>query len=414
MTEYSTGVKNMWNQTPYPKEMDHLLRILLRLHLAPEREELFMDKRKEITTGLSKEARSIIAKGKQVAQPPAIPPPVSQTISKNNRRRRRKCLCNELSDNSENHQRINNKRIQGILKQLIKIETPNTSPVASPASNPPSPASNPSSPASNPSSPANNPSSSTASSNPEADLEYDIESALRLDKTLDLDDVEQDNDIEDNSDPNTITPSPTGQAPETSAKRLKILLTILKNILESPTAPSPVTENYVRSMGFRGQSFTTLERQTVVRLANALSPYVPKRIQGQSGKPKAPTPHIALKAPIVIIANQVLRATGYHHFTRLMAPQVSPSSTHALHLGAVGFYEVFSSRHDKKFTVFDVANNPITNNASVTGVPGNKRSVIGGFFDLRKVDSICRNHGLDFADRYVAHMLHKFSYFFLC
>jgi len=80
----------------------------------------------------------------------------------------------------------------------------------------------------------------------------------------------------------------------------------------------------------------------VAKLANVLRPYVPKRRardDGQGGFQQS-IAHVSLRAPLVLIANTVLQATGYSSFTRRVAPQVSPARLHGLHMGGAALYEV--------------------------------------------------------------------------
>ncbi|KAF9945472.1 hypothetical protein BGZ65_010705, partial [Modicella reniformis] len=44
--QLATSVTNLWEDSLYPKLLDHLLRILLRLHLAPNREQRTMARRR--------------------------------------------------------------------------------------------------------------------------------------------------------------------------------------------------------------------------------------------------------------------------------------------------------------------------------------------------------------------------------
>ncbi|KAF9947290.1 hypothetical protein BGZ65_008945, partial [Modicella reniformis] len=110
-------------------------------------------------------------------------------------------------------------------------------------------------------------------------------------------------------------------------------------------------------------------------------------------------PHVTLRAPLVIIANSVLQITGYSHFTRRVAPLVSAGSLHGLALGAVGIYEVFCSQIQGRFDVLDAKDTLLTSVADVTRFPENKRAVFGAFFDMRKIDEVCEDYGLIFANR---------------
>lgn len=62
-------------------------------------------------------------------------------------------------------------------------------------------------------------------------------------------------------------------------------------------------------------------------------------------------------------------------------------------------YEVFYAPSAGRFDILDAGNMPLTSVHAVTQFPANKRAVIGAFFDLRKIDTVCRDHGLVFVDR---------------
>ncbi|KAF9991952.1 hypothetical protein BGZ65_012889, partial [Modicella reniformis] len=91
---------------------------------------------------------------------------------------------------------------------------------------------------------------------------------------------------------------------EPSRNHLKSLETVLKILLESPDEII-ADRNWVRQKAFRGTAFTDAECDVVVKLGGILRPYIAKT----RGKRNA-IAHVTLRAPIAIIANSVLRATG--------------------------------------------------------------------------------------------------------
>lgn len=102
-------------------------------------------------------------------------------------------------------------------------------------------------------------------------------------------------------------------------------------LLESPCINDDVDASWVKKTGFSGNNFTDIECRVFADIANRLRPFVPKR------RPKPdehgyrnPMVHVALRAPIVFIANSVPRAAGYIAFTRRTSHQVSPASLHGL------------------------------------------------------------------------------------
>ncbi|KAK3815084.1 MAG: hypothetical protein J3Q66DRAFT_343783 [Benniella sp.] len=100
-----------------------------------------------------------------------------------------------------------------------------------------------------------------------------------------------------------------------------------------------------------------------------------------------------------MIANSVLRAAGYSHFTQKVSPQLSTASLHGLQLGAVGVYETLCSRNKRQFDVRDSNGELITNYLTVQSSTANKRTMFASFLDMTKVNKICGEHGLIFRDR---------------
>jgi hypothetical protein len=172
---------------------------------------------------------------------------------------------------------------------------------------------------------------------------------------------------------------------------LRSLQAVLKTLLEAPNIHQDIDVDRVRETAFSQSNFTDQECSVVADLANKLRPYIPKRVRREDGIGwKEPTPHVSLRAPLVVIANTVLRSTGYCNFTRRVAPHVSPAALHGLHLGATGLYETFS-----QFEI-TVDGQPLTARRKVSG---NERSVFASFFDINAIDRICMKYKLDFRNR---------------
>lgn len=181
---------------------------------------------------------------------------------------------------------------------------------------------------------------------------------------------------------------------------MKALQAVLKMLVESPKISMDIDADWVKKSGFAGNDFSIHECQVVADLANVLRPFVPKRRPRPDGKGyQDPLAHVALRAPIVIIANSVLRAAGYPHFTQRVAPQPSTGSLHALQLGAVGIYETFCGKGERQFDVQDSTGEPLTNSVRIQSSLPNKRTMFASFFDMQKVEKICGDHGLEFRDR---------------
>ncbi|KAG9326808.1 hypothetical protein KVV02_005470 [Mortierella alpina] len=195
---------------------------------------------------------------------------------------------------------------------------------------------------------------------------------------------------------------PESTAKEPTRTRLKALQALLKMLVESPHIDEEIDIGWVRRSGFAKDQLTDKECSVVAELANLFRPYVPKKRPALEGtETDKPLAHVALRAPFILIGNVILRASGYPEFTRglRIAPQISAGSMNALHLGAVGFYEVFCSENENQFDIQDIDDNPITSVKAMTSPPNNKDIVLGSFLDMDEVARICRKHGLQFAQR---------------
>ncbi|KAF9959664.1 hypothetical protein BGZ65_000194 [Modicella reniformis] len=397
--EFATEVGNLWNGSIYYKSVDYLLRILLRLYLAPKRELKYKERTKSM------------ARQKQEA--------VSKQSSTNRRASQRKLkkLCDDLSDvlESGNNERIA-RRVPALLGLLVRVQNQKPQP-------------------SSPQDvyPYNQPFQSAAIEEiPTGPVPRPDEAEEMIPRhnqhDENMEDVwvdEHDGDVlfgdiseEEGNDiwfklapylcmfsewtaaNMTMLCNVEDTTKEPSRSRLKSLQAVLKMLLESPCIDKKIDEEYIRNACHSGNDFTTDQCQVVAKLANLLSPFIPKRRPKSDGNgTQDPISHVALRVPLVMISNAVLRIAGYHEFTRKLAPEISPSSLHALALGAVGIYDVLCSGGPNQFDVSSVHGPPLTQRQQVTTIPGNKRAIMGAFFDMATIDELCHKHGLEFQNR---------------
>ncbi|KAF9080311.1 hypothetical protein BGX27_005531, partial [Mortierella sp. AM989] len=102
--QFTTSIQNLWNGSVYEKSLDYLLRILLRLHLAPLRESKFKER-----------IQAAKVKRNTEKQP--------STLSRKSWKRMVMGLCNELSDTiqCEITGEKKAKRLEEIVKRLKKL-----------------------------------------------------------------------------------------------------------------------------------------------------------------------------------------------------------------------------------------------------------------------------------------------------
>ncbi|KAF9176409.1 hypothetical protein BGZ50_000806, partial [Haplosporangium sp. Z 11] len=206
-----------------------------------------------------------------------------------------------------------------------------------------------------------------------------------------------------------------GQPTESSRSTLKALQTVIMILLESPYINKPVDKRWIKRSTHKGKDFTDEELQVAADLINLFRPFVAKRIpidkdsstfdpasdtfnlNSSHRKTKPSVGHVALRAPFFLIANQVLRAAGYHHFTQIISPEISPSAFNAVALTPATIFEIFSGQGNNiGFDVMDFSGEPITSKSEALEKSG---SVFSSFFNVSTIQTICRAHGLKFDDR---------------
>ncbi|KAI8361692.1 hypothetical protein B0O80DRAFT_165575 [Mortierella sp. GBAus27b] len=351
----STAVGNLWTGSIYKKSLDYLLRILLRLHLAPDRESKYWN-------------RTHVAVQKQAQ--------VKETNLKKSRKKWKSKLkksCDRLA-HLVSRGTNNDRAIGAVLRSLNNIASQR--PV----------------------------SIQTKIPNIECRL-AEMAMGTVIDEPVcpDLDGEDEDGEEDDEGRGDEVAmeiDDEEAKPKEPSRARLRSLQAVLKMLVESPNISHDINWSWVKKSGYKGNDFTEKECRVVAYLANLLRLFIPKRRPRADGKGYQDSlAHVALRAPIVLIANSVLRAAGYPEFTRRNAPQTSSASLHGLQLGAVGLYEAFCGRGERQFDVQDASKNPLTNYITLQSSPENKRAIFESFFNMRKVEKVCSDHGLTFRDR---------------
>ncbi|KAK3810280.1 MAG: hypothetical protein J3Q66DRAFT_415768 [Benniella sp.] len=407
--QFTTAVSNLWEGPLYAKLQDHLLSVLLRIRLAPIRKQRNMDKRKkfakstdgtqaqttdttqtadttQITDSTQSATQSITA---TLVTQAAMPTQAAQIrMSRSEIKWKTKELCDELSDvwrkGAETEKQAS--RVRGILKQLLKLKNRTPDP-----------------------SPRNNQDSSLHPMGLEDDQddgepENDEDQGNIANKDQKRKDAK--GTMTNPTDSATSKGSSTAKSSST-AKEPSVAKESSAANLRGLQSPPPITETideeWVRRSESAGSNFSSKERNVVAHLANILRPYTPRRrdpLPGTTGT-RAPITHVTTRAHFAMIANAVLRATGYSHFCQSLSPEVSAGSLQAVPLGAVGLYEMFCGQEEDRFDIDDADGNPLTSAATVTSNSQNREAVIGSFFDLEWIKAICDAHGISFNNRLV-------------
>ncbi|GJJ73706.1 hypothetical protein EMPS_06064 [Entomortierella parvispora] len=206
-------------------------------------------------------------------------------------------------------------------------------------------------------------------------------------------------DVDDASQSSPITLNSDLKEKEPSRKTLRRLQTVVRTLLESPLPTPTFSMDHIKDSLYKGTSFT--ERQLLVaqKIINFLRPYVPRRWRDAEDEDyRHHTPHIVLRAPIVLISNAVLRLLGQTEFTRRLSPSISSGKIHGLQLGAGHLYQVLSGESAGRYDLHG-ATGIMTNVADCTASFNAKRVVFANIFDIEKIEGICKRHGFTFGMR---------------
>lgn len=187
---------------------------------------------------------------------------------------------------------------------------------------------------------------------------------------------------------------------ESSGAQIRRLFTVVKILVHSPHLKHEVTAEDVRRALLKNMSITDKELSVVRDLTNWLRPFAPKRVQTSTGKYRDHTGHVVTCSAMVVIAQAFLDAIALHTFKRRICPQSHVGSGISLQLSSVVLYELFGTGAAGQFDIQDPAGNIITSAADAAS-PGNKQAVVASFFNLENMQTICKNHNLEFDDRFV-------------
>ncbi|KAG0282030.1 hypothetical protein BGZ97_009163, partial [Linnemannia gamsii] len=191
--------------------------------------------------------------------------------------------------------------------------------------------------------------------------------------------------------------TPAEQVDEPTAKKVTALQTLTRTLLLSASIRHEnIDANWVRKSSFSNDDFTTDECHLVAKMVRLLRPYIPS--QGAQGSDRLGDHNPLLLAPFCVIANTLLRATGYSHFARRLSPIPSICSLHALQLSATGLYETLSGYHDGRFKILG-PDGPIIQVSQVTKSNAHRDVVFASFFNMDVIHDLCSQHGVVFARR---------------
>ncbi|KAF9920412.1 hypothetical protein BGZ65_011286 [Modicella reniformis] len=280
-TQLATAITNIWSGSTYAKSLEYLTRVLLRLHLAPNREKAFQ------------RCSRLKAQGKETTRP--------QQWTRNYWKWRMSQLFKELVDARESGR---TKRTKPLLRLLLR--TNNKKPFHNTGSAIPTINKQLEQWSLNQAKHLNNSeiSDSNVTAAPiQGTLEEELSVFVHQNEDADLDAADEFGWLDDlnlqeyKEPPSTPVNTTTCTIPdrshfkESTRAQLKALQRVLITLLESPSIVGSVSPAYVKTMAYEATNFTDHECETVVFLTNVLRRYVPKRRPGDDGRSKTSIEH---------------------------------------------------------------------------------------------------------------------------
>jgi hypothetical protein len=227
-----------------------------------------------------------------------------------------------------------------------------------------------------------------------------------LDEDSDSEFSDQDNDGDDNAadegnedvrrkGANTEkeqSPQDAERHPNTSAKRIRALTSIIRILLESRHIRRVVTTADITNASYTGTQFTDEETQVAATILNCLRPYRPSRARRQQA---------TSASYLATSADRFYRKSSFWgHEAR--AIRSLATARRSLSLTAAGFHQIASKEFDT----------PVTDSTYITSAEEatrKKLDVFAAFFDADSFTAAMGKHGLDFAwrttYRWVQHFL---------
>ena len=166
---------------------------------------------------------------------------------------------------------------------------------------------------------------------------------------------------------------------DTSRSRLSCLQAVVKHLLSS-SCTDITRDDIQREL----PDTTEKEVQTQMLIAQTLQPYIPDK-QNRFV--------VARQIPLCILANDILRTTGYAKFTRQLFPLPRLSYLNALQANAPSLYHMMTSGPDA-LLISDFNQKAID---SIEYARSNKHAVFSSIFDMSEITNTCDSYKLKFA-----------------
>lgn len=172
-------------------------------------------------------------------------------------------------------------------------------------------------------------------------------------------------------------------ATDISIRKVNKLKAIVRNLLYA-NAGRTITRRDIDKV-LPGTSGTENEKQVCLQIASFLLPYMPEKDKYFV---------MSRQLPFILMANDILKCTGYSKFSMKVTPMSRPSDLHALKLDAPTIYTICcTSPEENNMILYDFDGAEINNRQKSTD---SKLAVFSSFFDIHKLYTTCNKYGMNF------------------
>lgn len=183
----------------------------------------------------------------------------------------------------------------------------------------------------------------------------------------------------------TVDDEQTEAITDSSRRRIQVLVAIIRNLIFKHHNET-ITEANIRDLL---SDVTDVEIRTCLLICNRIMPYVPSKENWFT---------LAYQLPFILMANSILRISGYSKFSINISPLTMPSKLNALFIDAPSLFSLFCSRKikntDVRLDIYDFSNQKIVSKEVATE---NKDAVFSSFFDIERIKTEAKSYGQYFA-----------------
>ncbi|KAL0137307.1 hypothetical protein V8B55DRAFT_1578093 [Mucor lusitanicus] len=222
-----------------------------------------------------------------------------------------------------------------------------------------------------------------------------IATATATQATMNDDNTEAELEVLSQTNPAAITQldevqdSQQAKSTDLTAREIRQLVATIRNVIFQHSGQAQITAKQFRDVE---ASVNGHQLDVCLNIINRLLPYIPATKRTWFSKMH--------QIPFILLANEVFRAAGYDRFAVKLANIPSTSTLAALHLDVTSIYSIFSVDEVKGRTLdlFSYTGEAITSRSTALS---NADAVFHSIFDLAKINSMMDLYKLQFYHRIV-------------